>query len=65
MPLKTHIAQAAKSNTVRTNAVYVPAIVGILSACGITIPVPVILGAYAVINYIIRRWWTKKPLDEK
>ena len=65
MSLKTHLAQAAKSNTVRMNAVYVPAVVGILSAFGITIPVPVILGAYAVINYIVRRWLTKKPLNEK
>ena len=64
MTLKTHIKQGAKSKTIGFNTVYVPAIVGLFSLFGIAIPVPVILGAYAVINYILRRV-TNKPLSEK
>jgi len=64
MALKTHIKQAAKSKTVEFNVVIAPAIVGLLSAFGISVPLPVIIGAYAVCNYILRKL-TKKPLNEK
>lgn len=67
-PLTKHrtptFLQLAKSRSNEFNVIIAPAIIGILTACGITVPVGVIIGGYAVVNFVLR-WITKKPLSEK
>lgn len=58
------LKQLAKSRTNEFNVIIAPAVIGILTACGITVPVGVIIGGYAIVNFVLR-WITKKPLAEK
>jgi len=56
--------QVAKSRSNEFNVIVAPAIIGILSACGVTIPIGAVIGGYAIVNFVLR-WITKKPLTEK
>jgi hypothetical protein len=58
------LGKLAKSKTNEFNVVIAPAIVGLLTAFGVTIPLPVIIGGYAIFNFIFRLV-TKKPISEK
>ena len=58
------IKQMAKSRSNEFNIVIAPAIIAILSACGVTVPIGAVIGGYAIINFILRLI-TKKPLAEK
>ena len=58
------VKQMAKSKSNEFNVVVAPAIVGILTAVGVTVPVPAIIAGYAVVNFFLRRY-TTTPLNEK
>ena len=58
------IKQLAKSKSNEFNVVIAPAIIMVLKAYGIEVPVEIIASAYAIVNFILR-FITKKPLAEK
>jgi len=62
---RSTLKQKAKSKSNEFNVVIAPAIIGILTACGITVPLTAVVGGYAIVNFVIRTWFTDKPLDEK
>lgn len=58
------LKQLAKSKVNEFNVVIAPAIVAILTAFGVTVPLPVVLAGYAIVNFILRMV-TKTPISEK
>jgi len=65
MNLQILIKQTAKSKTNEFNVVIAPLIVGAFTSLGIEVPLPVILGGYALVNFILRTWFTTKSISEK
>jgi len=57
------LANIVKSKTINFN-VLVPAVVGIASAFGFTVPAEVVAGILAVGNFVLR-FFTKEPLSAK
>ena len=58
------IKQVAKSKSNEFNIIVAPAIIGGLAAMGVTVPLPVIVGGYALVNFVLR-WITKGALSDK
>jgi len=59
------VKQMAKSRTNDFNVVIAPAIIGGLAAMGVIVPLPVVIGGYALVNFVLRTWFTNKPVSEK
>ena len=59
------ITQVAKSKSNEFNVIIAPAIIGGLAAMGVIVPLPVVIGGYALVNFILRTWFTDKPISEK
>lgn len=61
---KVTLTKLAKSRTNEFNIVIAPAILSILAVFGVSVPLPVIIGGYAVINFVLRSV-TKTAISEK
>lgn len=63
-PLVKKLKGSAKSKSNQFNLVVAPAIITILKTYGVEVPVELVIGGYALGNYLLR-WITKKPLEAK
>ena len=59
------IKQLAKSKINEFNLIIAPALVGGLAAIGIIVPLPVVIAGYALVNFVLRTWFTDKAVSEK
>lgn len=51
---KITLKKLAKSKSNEFNLIIAPAILAVLAACGVSVPMEVVVGAYAVVNFILR-----------